>query len=685
MFFKSMKTLRYLFAIAWAISLFSCEGQEEIGPRTNPRFSVASIQEISENGVQFGANIYEFGSDQVLEYGFVYSRNSVTPTLESDDYVSATGKPDKTFSLTAKHSLALGATYYAAAFLKTDQGVVYSKSEKFVSQGSQGFLITAVEWPEKIYKDQRLIIRGQRLSRVPSNYTLSVDIYSLSFTLLDSNTISAELPSLLLTSTTGREKEVELKLSIAGREYRERKVLQFEDAQFTSQPIQKIDFDEEVIIRGDYLDQGAINLQYNSVGISNITARNKQELRFSPYLDKTFFEGDVASPDLKLTMRGVEYNLGKVFDLNPSRVTDTELILDEFKEVIRGGNFSNKESGERNQFIDESGKEVFLGQGGFYKDSLVLYPSDITFPAREMKVRVKNFGKFSNPITVKVNYPSIRVPVNWEDEGTFNAVQKGVIQRGDFGYTLTMDGVLRHSLKETYRTVLYDRLPTDFRIRNYSIFQATENFFIIGGGKDYGQAKGPVFVYSVNDRSWVNLGQFPEGIDSFQASYEVPDGLIFEQGLFIDYEGVGNVFNSQAWLYSFKTKSWTRLTDSALTRSNLTFAWNTQLFSISYMEDTGQYGLYRKVSPNSPWVLVKLVDQQLGYFMQGNPPIINGKAYLFSIYTSIKELDLTTFEMRDLRVGDFGYDRSMAFTQGKSVVLISPYNGFDIRPDLIKE
>lgn len=677
-----MKIRNLFFWLGLAIGCGSCETGEKLEPRTNPRFSVALIQEISEEGVQFAANVYDFGSEQIEEYGFVYSKSSGVANINLDDFVSAKGKPDRSFTLTANHSMQVNSRYFVSAYLKTSERIVYSEAKEFVSQGSTGFVITEVEWPEKLYKDQLLTIKGSRLSRVTSNYRVNLDIYPVQVSLIDSNTFVVNIPDQLTRATTGSEKEIELKIAIAGKEYSQRKVVQFEQAEIEELPVQHIDHDEEVKVQGYFLDQSAISLAYNSANLSNIQALSSREFSFFPYRNLVFNEGDQASPEVTMTMRGIAYPLGKIFELNPSRVETTEMVLDDFREVLYGENFSTQNVASVNQLVTPDGRSVSLGQTEFYRDSIVFYPKDIFWEGREYRVRVKNFGKFSTYFTVKVNYPEIFLNYG---EGVDTGYRKATTQQGDVGYTVYSDGVLKHHLSGELKSEKISNLPAGYREGNMGLFSSTENFLIIGGGKDSGLEKGDFYIYDIAQGTWKKLPTIPGENDGFQSVYEAQGGLIFEQGFRIDYMGEGTIFNRQAWFYSFADNGWTRLPDSVIERSVQTFSGENKLVCLAYMGETGEMGIYTKSLPYDSWKLVKVTEQYLGYYLLGNPPIIDGKAYLLSSNTNIKELDLSTFEMKDLGIELYEVIQNVAFSRGKSILILGQFSAKDIRPDLIRD
>ena len=104
-----MKIKSLIFFVV-SILFFSCNENNEVVPRANPRFSVSLVQSISEEGAEFRAFMIDYGSDEILEYGFVYS-TSATPNIGFSEYVSESGVPPEHFSLTASYGLIKGLKY----------------------------------------------------------------------------------------------------------------------------------------------------------------------------------------------------------------------------------------------------------------------------------------------------------------------------------------------------------------------------------------------------------------------------------------------------------------------------------------------------------------------------------------------------------------------------------------------
>lgn len=663
-------------------SLSGCESQEALEPIKHPRFGVALVQEVSEKGVQFGANVFEIGSQEVIEYGFVYSKNNINPKTTMDDMVSVKGRPGDYFELFANHSLQVGQKYYVAAFMKTEDLVIYSKSEEFVSQGSDGFLITSVEWPEKIYKFQSLTIKGQRLSRSLSNYQVKIDQYNVSFSLLDSNTLIVDLPSQLLTETTGKEKEVELNLQVAGKSFTQKKIVTFQEPVFEKLPLQLINFDQEVVIKGDFLDLGEIGLKYNSILRSSLSISNKNEFRFFPYKDYVMGEHDVLDPDVIVTVRGVEYNLGKVFKIKPTQLLDSEIVFKNNRFVLRGSNFSTRSGPEDNQFIGETGERLNFVVEKAYPDSLIINLQSMEYSGRDFSFQVKNFGSLSNSVKVKVEIPGIRL----KSSGLKHYIEdiRGIIQQGDFGYAITSKYIFQYDFSSLpIQIQQISTLPSYSSIYGHSIISATESYFVVGGGISIDRSSSPVYLYSIENKQWENLSLLPTSNSSFSRIYEVNDGIVFEGGITYSENSSERIDNNERWLYSIREKKWKQLASTQTIGSSTLFSLGQQHFGIFYNEMNGNRELYQKTGMEDSWQFVKKVDVSLGGIIQDNPMVIDNKVYFSSIYHPIVEFDLMTKNFRNIGNMSAEPHNYPMFRKGKSLWFIFGNSIYDFRPDLL--
>ena len=78
------------------------------------------------------ANVFDYGSDEIIEYGFIFNSRSQLD-IEKDEVVKESGSPGKSFTLMSNYSLDQSKTYYVKVFIRTNKAVVYSDVISFKS------------------------------------------------------------------------------------------------------------------------------------------------------------------------------------------------------------------------------------------------------------------------------------------------------------------------------------------------------------------------------------------------------------------------------------------------------------------------------------------------------------------------------------------------------------------------
>src|SRR5690606_3760609 len=106
--------------------------------------------------------------------GFLYSTEAV-PRFDNSEVVKGSGKPDRSFSLKATHSMVSGNTYFVVAYLKTTNDVVFSQPYEFKSLGSAGFVFEKFEHKEQIYFGDTIKVLASNLSQTASLYSVHFD------------------------------------------------------------------------------------------------------------------------------------------------------------------------------------------------------------------------------------------------------------------------------------------------------------------------------------------------------------------------------------------------------------------------------------------------------------------------------------------------------------------------------
>lgn len=636
-----------LIPVLFIFFLLACESQEEIQPLQYPRFSVALIQEISENGVQLGANVYEIGSQEVIEYGFAYSKTNISPRVDFDDFVSAKGKPEEYFELFANHSMNVGDKYYVVAYLKTSELVVYSEAQEFVSQGAKGFVIESVEWPDVIYKNQSVTIKGKRLSRVISNYNVSIDRFLTSVSMPDSNTLVVDIPIQFLTETTGKEKEVELLLKLGDRTYSQRKLVKFQEPIFEKLPLQEIDYDQAVVIKGDFLDLGPVNIKFGGQEMRGIGAQ-RNELRFFPYRDSGFLPS-ISDHDVIYTVRGESYSLGKVFRTNGLKLLDDQIRLAIDSDEISARNFDFNDL-EKIKFLDDQGNEVRISLSSASISGLKINTTASIYPSRNFKMQVSIGDMRSNFADFEVTNPVISLEATARDY-KYNFDDRSITW-GTNAYVLTRNGIYKESLDGKFTQALVSNLPVNVNNTREFVFNAVKDGFIVGGGLvNYSELNKELFFYSVERNNWEKLPDMPLGFYRFEKVSSLGDFLVFEYPWNYD-EGQRN----ETWTLNRRTGSWEKVSDNPpLFYSDQVFYAKEETFRFGYQVSFDKRAIY-KLSPQFTWEFYMDIPDWVENSNAVAPIVIGDKFYARqSYYRTLYEINLSTNQVKSISLGPYIY------------------------------
>jgi len=656
-----MRKIASFLALSWAVLLVSCE-EETLDPRTNPRFSVTIIQEISASGVQLGADIYDFGDEEILEYGFVYTQSNGSPSLDQDDYVSKQGRPESSFELVANHSMTLGKKYYVSAFLRTPTSLVYSKSMEFISQGSEGFIVNSIEWPELIYRDQKLVVKGRRFSKQLGNYKVKLGQFDLYPNLVDSTTLLLPLPEGLLTQTTGQDIEMELRIEISEKVYTERKVLKFQEPVFEKQDPKRIIFDQEVIIKGDFLDQGIAQVKIGNILKDGLNAK-KNEINFT--LSRSDIKSPTQSdPEVSVIVRGLTYNLGKIYYFDAPKITSDKIILNKNTQLIPIENFYSEDI-FLNQFFDEGGSRIDFTIRDYSDKGIAVEVFGTTFKDRNFKMRVSSFGILSNLVDVEVSLPVVKIDVGSRNF-SYTSQDLALIS-GEKVIVLTNDGVIIESPAQKFQQEKIANIPIDLTSRFLGVRQAVYGGFVFGGGRTYlgDQYFQDLYYFSLEKMVWEQIPNLPESINGFNRVVSKGGLLIFEDAT-IDYQtNVG-----EKWSFNLQSKTWERIS-----ASNLNF-WDFQTFYFggeTYLhgrEYSSTTSAIFKLKADFTWEKVIDTPSLTQSSMFATPLVKQGKYYVFSgTRYSIIEIDLNTKQIKEYPY-PYSYEGRIPIPYSKGVYML---------------
>ena len=522
---------------------FSCEENQPILVK-HTRFSIAYIQEVDTDGAQFSANVYEYGTDEILEYGFVFGANQF-PTISNSDVVKQSGKPDQLFSLKAKHGMKLGATYYVAAYVKTQNGITYCKIEKFTSKGSVGFLVETIDIPNPAYFGDTITIRGKNFSRLRTNYEVKIESSIALVTEVGDDFMKFTIPSNIVFSENQNAFITTVK--VAEKEFRAELKIDFRDPVFRLKDTRKILFTDTIFIEGDYLESSDFEIQYDGKerGISKLPLvfQDLKRIGFRPEVE--FFE---KKPLITLKIRGKKYPLQNTFELLPTEFVPGQVgsISSEQGATATISNV-NPFNENLNKLVSSTHDEFWWEITGDKINIRFNFPSE-----RQIEFYFWNQGvKGSVPFKVTNGNPNIKfMPA-------YLGYSVRAVFQNETGFYLTNKGIWEFS-PENKRVVLH---PVNGAIT------AWQEIFTLAApnGKIYIGNQPPVlnsgiqdfYVFDPQTKQVSKLPPIPTANLSPQGVYATQEYLYYEAAEF--YDENGRLAPPAVYRYEFSSTEWKKL------------------------------------------------------------------------------------------------------------------------------
>jgi N-acetylneuraminic acid mutarotase len=158
-----MRHLQYIFILVFIGYLFLTCTKEEISPRSYPRITTYPVKNITKSGAVFHGEVLSSGDSEILEHGFVWGKNPSPNYNNSEKTILKSSIQSGVFTAEIESALEVGITYYVAAFVKTEEQIVFGVEVKFESLGSKAPTIARFEPAEGIWGDT-IRIYGQYFS-----------------------------------------------------------------------------------------------------------------------------------------------------------------------------------------------------------------------------------------------------------------------------------------------------------------------------------------------------------------------------------------------------------------------------------------------------------------------------------------------------------------------------------------
>lgn len=602
---------RILSLILVSVLFFSCT-EEDVVPRTTPRFSVAFVQEIDAKGAEFAANMYDYGSEEIEEFGFIYSE-SQNLRIETSEIVKQTGRPEDQFKLKAMHSMVQGQKYFVAAFLKTRSGIIYSKPYNFTSQGSEGFIFERIESPESVYFGDTVTIYGKNLSREFSKYSATVQNQAANVLNLTEESFQVILPnSLPIETPNSNEILLEFGFKIAGKSITISKPVKFKEPVIFPYDVIEVSYTDEFIIKGDYLfsNQSEAVLLDGKDGSVIVPA--------SYYDNAIIFKPQAAFADLnptfQVTVRGKVFTIENRFRLKPTLVKSNQFLKvktgEEFE--IEGENI-NPHFPNNHQLVFEP--DAYLG---FSKKSTSgtltnTYDFKGSNASRKFKVFLKTAGVISaDYFEIEVGNPGI--PVNY----LYNRFDQSpnFIDAGEFALLMRDGSLYKYEPNNFSQSAYYSFAGNEVPINNSFLIQKGDKAYLGKSFYPFYQYPSELRVFDTKTNTSENLPIIPSKVVMPEACFILGEYLYFLRGRIPNQIPSEPNNSKERYKFNLNSKTWEKLPDAngeSYFHPFSVFEYDSKVFAITREKKVGEAIRSRLVVFNpiiEDWEMVKELPVQ---------------------------------------------------------------------------
>jgi hypothetical protein len=675
-----------------SILIFSCNENDEVVPRTNPRFSVTYVQEINESGAEFAAKVYDYGEDEILGYGFVYSRGN-EPRIGAGEVIKADGSPPSEFLLNADHSMEKGQKYYVAAFIRTIQSTVYSKTIDFVSQGSEGFVFEKLVGAPEVYYGDTLTVYGDRFSNTIANYEVRVNHAISRVFDLQKDSFKIIIPEVLgFGNSYDYDGKIVVKIKIFDKSMEIFPDIKFFDPIFNSSE-KALNYADDFYIKGKYLKGANTQLSYSNQYMDVISSSDSM-IVFRPNANFKDLE-----PNFFIYLRGKGYEVN-----NAVRIERTEILPNQqlkmgtihFPLTIKGSNF-NSVNPFANMFvsdIDDQKQQFYMRASTSTLAELEVSNYYLVPSPRFFKVWANNGGvRSTNFATVENTEPMLAYmrmhafPFNAASEGRSVTWKGKGIWLGD-GKISEIDPV-----KRTGRILKNVDLNQGNIASSFAVIHEDVLYFA-GKAQTLANTPGRFYSYDLSSGQLKELAAIPSKASTPRAVFVSGGNLYFGGGYYIDEVDVQKV--TEGYKFNLVTQSWSTWSNvfpvSDIWDFETTFVHNGQVFGLVNEiagSDTRATRLMRFDTVGEDWV--ELAKYPYLSYTNGQAAFsIGDKVYVF-LNGTLHLIDMKNYlrkQLDDVSFYDKGYDGPPLLFLADQKIYYADYNDYvlnEIDPNYFRE
>jgi len=151
----------FFILIFFSLLIITCR-KDEVNSRNYPRVRTIGVSEIDAKGIKVSGTIYTSGKEEVIEYGFAWSKYQYF-TLSDNQKIVGNQQPVGVFSARINYGLETGLDYYVCAYARTKSQTIFGNAHKFKSQGSEPPVVYSIEPDTATWLDT-ITIKGRGFS-----------------------------------------------------------------------------------------------------------------------------------------------------------------------------------------------------------------------------------------------------------------------------------------------------------------------------------------------------------------------------------------------------------------------------------------------------------------------------------------------------------------------------------------
>jgi len=655
-----MKNYFYLFC---SLLLMACE-KDEIKPRTNPQFSVAFIQDIDETGVEFAANIYDYGSVEILEYGFVYDMNS-NPRVDRSELVKAEGRPDTFFSMKALHSMVKGQKYNVAAYIKTTESVVYSAIMTFVSEGSTGFVFEKFEMPEPLYFGDTITVWGKNMSRHPSLYQFFIQNAKADIIEVNEDNFKVKIPNVFVFPRAP-DLPLDFQIKVADKILKISEKVKFKAPIFIIEPT-NFDYIDTLTIRGQFLESNEVLIRY----VANNTSYNiapllttSEEIVFLPRVHFKSLE-----PEFTLTIRGETYSF-KNFKINPTEIKAgqnfNQLLYSPFSIKVTN---PNPYFPQIHRLYSPAISNLNLIPTRIEKGFITYQISSSSngFYPRNLKLAINTLEHITDRIEFSANDAGLKYM------GASLSIEnsRGISHAGK-GYLFLKEEI--KVVDPTVRTIdKVATIPDSNHPAALFLIKHTTGKIYMGGYNRNGDRV--LRSFDPVTKSVVLLGAIPSNVKNPKAAY-VTDRYLYYEGTYSTYSFITNRYSDweEAYRFDLQTSEWQKLDNENDHLGNFfywrTFTFEGDLYTFRRDPSDGSLKIQRFDPSTERWQVLYTYSYNGDIF----EVFVLGEFVYYNVQGSKYRVNLRNWEREKVSNINFYFSNHLSFQSGsKFYIYASPF------------